>query len=150
MNGFSSDNMIHSERITSWMFWCVGALYTAHIIATSITRFFKYPSIITARNGISGRYPKHSASYGMTHKLWHKSYEKKDFRGTHWYQKEITFPKLLLCSHSMHSKHKLRDFYPDIDGKTAVWPSKLWYNSRYDAEKVLWSSQVKADKRILE
>ena len=41
-------------RITSWLFWCVGALYTAHIIATSITRFFKYPSIITARNGISG------------------------------------------------------------------------------------------------
>ena len=29
---------------------------------------------------------------------------------------EITFPKLLLCSHSMHSKHKLRDNYPDIDG----------------------------------
>ena len=42
------------ERITSWLLWCVGALYTAHIIATSITRFFKYPSIITARNGISG------------------------------------------------------------------------------------------------
>ena len=61
-SGFSSDNMIHSERITSWMFWCVGALYTAHIIATSITRFFKYPSIITARNGISGRYPNQSAS----------------------------------------------------------------------------------------
>ena len=33
-----------------------------------------------------------------------------------WYQKEITFPKLLLCSHSMHSKHKLRARYPDIDG----------------------------------
>lgn len=46
------------ERITSWLFWCVGALYTAHIIATSITRFFKYPSIITARNGISGWYQR--------------------------------------------------------------------------------------------
>ena len=44
--------MLFLERITSWLFWCVGALYTAHIIATSITRFFKYPSIITARNGI--------------------------------------------------------------------------------------------------
>ena len=53
-SGFTSDNLICLERITSWMFWCVGALYTAHIIATSITRFFKYPSIITARNGISG------------------------------------------------------------------------------------------------
>ena len=50
--------MLFLERITSWLFWCVGALYTAHIIATSITRFFKYPSIITARNGISGWYQR--------------------------------------------------------------------------------------------
>ena len=33
---------------------------------------------------------------------------------------EITFPKLLLCSHSMHSKHKLRDNYPDIDGNVLL------------------------------
>ena len=31
--------------------------------------------------------------------------------------KEITFPKVLICSHSMHSKKRLRKYYPQITGK---------------------------------
>ena len=30
---------------------------------------------------------------------------------------EITFPKVLICSHSMHSKKRLRKYYPQITGK---------------------------------
>lgn len=30
--------------------------------------------------------------------------------------KEITFPKVLICSHSMHSKKRLRKNYPQITG----------------------------------
>ena len=31
--------------------------------------------------------------------------------------KEITFPKVLICSHSMHSKKRLRKYYPQITGQ---------------------------------
>ena len=38
--------------------------------------------------------------------------------------KEITFPKVLICSHSMHSKKRLRKYYPQITGKL-LWLERV-------------------------
>ena len=38
------------------IFWCLGAFFTAKIIVHSFHRFLEYPAVITARNGMKGRF----------------------------------------------------------------------------------------------
>ena len=112
--------------------WCLGAFFTAEIIVQSIHRFLKYPSVITARNGMKG----------MLHTvcIWWA------YNGSYLITSEITFPKILLCSNSLHSRAKLNELYPDLTDKD-VW--KLYGQATSKRTREFWNKLVISNVRTV-
>ena len=57
---------------------------------------------------------------------------------------EITFPKLLLCSNSIHSRAKLNKLYPDLTDKD-VW--KLYGQATSKRTREFWNKLVISNVR---
>ena len=99
-NYFTRKDVNLSSKVF-WLFlWLGGLFYTGRIIVNSSKRYLRYPAQIYEREGDAGKL----------------AFSFKNFQiFLNFYNQAITFPKILVCSNSMHSRYKLQVFYPQLN-----------------------------------
>ena len=80
-------------------------------LSKNISRYFNHPSVITRRDGT---------------------------RGEH-FENNKTFPKILICSHSMHSRKKLEENFPNVRMEHLI---KFYGTAKSKLQKEFWNKLV--------
>ena len=113
---------IHFHLRLFWiLFWLFGIIYTGYAVYQDTNHYLDYPSMILRKEESLGEFNNFATWMLVTVSL-------TDFFITNHivenlndssciFLERTSFPRLYLCSNSLHSRMKIRQKYPQITGK---------------------------------
>ena len=100
-------------QLSYWTFWVAGYIYTTLTIYQNIENYFQRRSTITQSDMTSW---EHDISTSIAvNKYLNNMFYKDDDGSVNVSVSPSVFPKIIICSDSMHSRHKLQMRFPFVN-----------------------------------
>ena len=109
---------IHFHLRLFWiLFWLFGIIYTGYAVYQDTNHYLDYPSMILRKEESLGEF-NNFATWMLVTDFFITNHIVENLNDSSCiFLERTSFPRLYLCSNSLHSRMKIRQKYPQITGK---------------------------------